>query len=101
VLKPPFKNYGNKNTLHNNRNINWSDLLRNTKKIMYKIKNLKTGFAQYMNAKQTATFMRVNGIDKYEVEEMASFDLENFIYASIAFVMIFSLMFGFFWFGLS
>jgi len=54
-----------------------------------------------MNAKQTATFMRVNGIDKYEVEEVTSFDLESFFYASIAFVMIFSLMFGFFWFGLS
>ena len=48
---------------------------------MYKIKNLKTGFAQYMNAKQTATFMKVNGIDKYEVEEMASFDLENFMFS--------------------
>jgi len=68
---------------------------------MYKITNIETGFIQYRNLQDLSNFIYYNDMNKYKVDEIKTFDLSEFI-AQIAFViMILTLVFGFFWYGLS
>tara|TARA_Y100001973_G_C4961050_1_gene214951 strand:- start:94 stop:297 length:204 start_codon:yes stop_codon:yes gene_type:complete len=53
---------------------------------MYKITNKKTGFIQYRNAEEIASFVFKNNQSNYTIEEMSDFDLtkyENFIYGAL------------------
>ena len=65
---------------------------------MYKITNKKSGFTQYRNAKETATFFKYNNFKKYNVEEPQEYDLteyENYIYGAliiVTFVLTFFLL---------
>tara|TARA_Y100000401_G_scaffold34478_1_gene25768 strand:+ start:826 stop:1029 length:204 start_codon:yes stop_codon:yes gene_type:complete len=62
---------------------------------MYKITNKKTGFIQYRNAEETASFVFRNNQSNYTIEEISEFDLtkyENFIYGALI-VVTFALTF--------
>ena len=53
---------------------------------MYKITNKKSGFIQYRNAEETASFVFRNNQSNYIIEQMSEFDLtkyENFIYGAL------------------
>tara|TARA_R110002111_G_scaffold73370_5_gene117306 strand:- start:1642 stop:1848 length:207 start_codon:yes stop_codon:yes gene_type:complete len=68
---------------------------------MYKITNKSTGFIQYRDAKDLATFIYYNEANNYTIEEIQNFDLLEFI-SKIAFVvMMLGLVYAFFYFGLS
>tara|TARA_R110000824_G_scaffold160488_1_gene335312 strand:- start:240 stop:446 length:207 start_codon:yes stop_codon:yes gene_type:complete len=68
---------------------------------MYKITNKSTGFIQYRDAKDLATFMYYNEANNYTIEEIQNFDLLEFM-SKIAFVvMMLGLVYAFFYFGLS
>ena len=65
---------------------------------MYKITNKKSGFIQYRNAEETASFVFKNNQSNYIIEEITEFDLtkyENFIYGAlivVTFVLTFFLL---------
>ena len=65
---------------------------------MYKITNKKSGFIQYRNAEETASFVFRNNQSNYLIEEMTEFDLtkyENIIYGALivaTFVLTFFLL---------
>tara|TARA_R100000655_G_scaffold7340_3_gene19822 strand:+ start:706 stop:909 length:204 start_codon:yes stop_codon:yes gene_type:complete len=65
---------------------------------MYKITNKKSGFIQYRNAEETASFVFKNNKSNYTIEEISEFDLtkyENFIYGAlivVTFVLTFFLL---------
>ena len=65
---------------------------------MYKITNKKSGFTQYRNAEETASFVFKNNQSNYTIEEMSEFDLtkyENYIYGAlivVTFVLTFFLL---------
>ena len=58
---------------------------------MYVIKNKKTLFKLYVNAKEAADFITKNGSKKYTVKQIKEFDFENFFYMCLGFTMIFIL----------
>lgn len=58
---------------------------------MYVIKNKKTLFKLYVNAKEAAAFIAKNGSKNYTVKQIKEFDLENFFYMCLGFLMIFVL----------
>ena len=55
---------------------------------MYKVTNKKTGFHHYFNAKESAKFVVKNGESKYQVNEIKEFDLKNFLYMILTFIII-------------
>ncbi len=55
---------------------------------MYKVTNKKTGFHHYFNAKEAAKFVVKNGESKYQVNEIKEFDLKNFLYMILTFIII-------------
>ena len=65
---------------------------------MYKITNKKSGFIQYRNAEETASFVFRNNQSNYLIEEMTEFYLtkyENYIYGAliiVTFVLTFFLL---------
>ena len=65
---------------------------------MYKITNKKSGFIQYRNAEETASFVFRNNQSNYLIEEMTEFDLtkyENIIYGAlivVTFVLTFFIL---------
>ena len=66
---------------------------------MYKITNLKSGFFQYRNAKNLATFLKYNSSKKYNIEEIESIDIKNIFYAVLACAMMLLFIFGFIYFA--
>lgn len=68
---------------------------------MYKITNKSTGFIQYRDAKDLATFMYYNEANNYKIEEIENFDLMEFVAKIVFVVMMLGLVYAFFYFGLS
>lgn len=68
---------------------------------MYKITNKTTGFIQYRDAKDLATFIYFNDESKYKIEQIEYFDLKEFMAKIVFCIMMLGLVFGFFWYGLS
>lgn len=68
---------------------------------MYKITNKSTGFIQYRDAKDLATFMYYNEANNYTIEEIEKFDLREFMAKIVFCIMMLGLVFLSFWYGLS
>ncbi len=68
---------------------------------MYKIINRKTGSFYYFNAKETAKFLNKNGEDKYRVETIKEFNLEQLCYKAFAILMMSTLTLLFIYFATS
>ena len=68
---------------------------------MYKITNKESGFIQYRDAKDLATFIYYNEANKYKIEEIENFDLLEFMSKIACVIMILGLVYGFFYYGLS
>ena len=67
---------------------------------MYKITNKKTGFSQYRNAENLVTFIKYNSHKKYNIEEVETYDIKNFLYMILTISFILVLTFAFMYYGL-
>jgi|TARA_R100001443_G_scaffold25708_3_gene38610 hypothetical protein len=66
---------------------------------MYKVTHKESGFHHYFNAEEAAVFISKNGNEKYEVKEIKGINWKEVMYASIAFLMIFTLTLAFIYYS--
>lgn len=66
---------------------------------MFKIINKKSGFFYYMNADETSTFMYRKDINKYDVKEITTINIEEIKWSLFGLVLMTLFMWGFIYYA--